>query len=106
MSQHTNLVIFIGDVGDAITKILPLNQTLSTLNLGNNDFTGKLIACFIDRPVTNTNLVIFVGNIPTEIGQLTALTRLQLDDNKLSGKIITTMYQNSMENHVNRHVTY
>ena len=53
MSQHTNLVIFIGDVGDAITKILPLNQTLSTLNLGDNDFTGKLIACFIDRRVTN-----------------------------------------------------
>ena len=54
----------------------------------------------------NTNIVIFVGNIPTEIGQLTALTLLDLHENKLSGKIITTMYQNSMENHVNGHVTY
>ena len=58
-----------------------------------------------DRPVTNSNLVIFVGNIPTEIGQLTALTRLLLYDNKLSGKFIITMYQKSMGNHVNGHVT-
>ena len=53
----------------------------------------------------NTNLVIVVGAIPAEIGQLTALTRLDLDDNKLSGEISTTLYQNSMENHVNRPVT-
>ena len=56
---------------------------------------------WINGPVTNTNLVIFVGNIPTEIGALTEVTYLSLWGNSLSGKIITTMYQKSMENHVN-----
>ena len=53
----------------------------------------------------NTNLVIVVGAIPSQIGQLTALTLLALHVNQLTGKINTTLYQNSMENQVNRPVT-
>ena len=49
---NTNLVIYVGDIGDAITNILPLNQTLSLLSLGKNSFTGKIIVPLIERPVT------------------------------------------------------
>ena len=34
----------------------------------------------------HTNLVIFVGAIPAEIGQLTELSYLSLEDNSLTGK--------------------
>ena len=37
------------------------------------------------------------GPIPSEIGALTALTDLELNNNQLSGKICTTLYQNSMQ---------
>ena len=46
-----------------------------------------------------------VGPIPSEIGALTALTKLYLYENQLTGKISTTLYQNSIENHINREVT-
>ena len=46
------------------------------------------------------------GPIPSEIGDLTALTELKLYSNQLTGKNSTKLYQNSMENHVNRVVTF
>ena len=46
----------------------------------------------------NTNLLIFVGAIPGEIGQLTELTKLYLYDNSLSGKLHSWK--------TNREVTY
>ena len=46
------------------------------------------------------------GPIPSEIGALTALTDLELNNNQLSGKICTTLYQNPIQNPIERHVTY
>ena len=55
MSQHTNLVIFVGAIPAEIGQL----SKLEVLNLNGNGLSGKLHSWCVNGPVTNTNLVIF-----------------------------------------------
>ena len=89
---------YIGCTGDG--------QYLTKIRLFSCSLSGKLWLCLPESnsiiPLNeslspHTNLVIFVGNIPTEIGALTELTYLSLRSNSLSGKIRTTLYHNPIQ---------
>ena len=94
-------------VGNIPTEIGALTK-LTYLNFYNNDLSGNICTTLYHNPIQkshwtivpesrtkiplndpsqHTNLVIFEGNIPAQIGQLTALTELYLFQNQLSGKL-------------------